>query len=294
MEIQPHRLVGPALEYAGLADLNFPGAALAYVGYRGARSAYNRYSSYRRNRAIDMAYGKRPSTSSTWIPGRGGRRAPIKRRRVGGIYRRRSFRNRGGMSDFNSKKSNNVSTHFQCIKDMPAYAWELDPTVATETAFQAFPYQLVNCPSFAFWRKMYKFYKLQWMKVEMHCTDRAVQGASSVNTDSVALVTSMASMLTSFNVRVHDFTETAKRTPQRTIFFKGVTGYEDFLETSDAETDLANVEANMRKIVLNTLFRSDAEAKLRPVISFGVIFKGLSHTAATQIGNSAAITARPT
>ena len=24
MEIQPHRLVGPALEYAGLADLNWP------------------------------------------------------------------------------------------------------------------------------------------------------------------------------------------------------------------------------------------------------------------------------
>ena len=97
------------------------------------------------------------------------------------------------------------------------------------------------------------------MKIDYHATDHALQAVSCVTTDTVVVPTTMDQVLIQNNSRIHDFTEHQKRTPSRTVFLKGVTGYEDFLETDNVATDLANVESNFRKINLNTIFRRESE-----------------------------------
>ena len=127
------------------------------------------------------------------------------------------------------------------------------------------------------------------MKIDYHATDHALQAVSCVTTDTVVVPTTMDQVLIQNNSRIHDFSEHQKRTPSRTVFLKGVTGYEDFLETDNVATDLANVESNFRKINLNTIFRSESGGTLRPVFSFGVVFKGESHSTREAVAASTAI-----
>lgn len=271
-------MVGPALEYAGLADLNWPGAALGYLGYRAARGGYN-YLSNRRSMQRQGTKRSRPGYN-TFRPG-ARRPPPFKARRRAAAYKPKKY---------GAGRQSNAGTKYVVLKDLHG-PWTLS---SGDSPQQFNPSCLTNCPSWGFHSKCYKYYKLLWMKIDYHTTDHAMQAASCVTTDTVVVPTTMNQILIQNNCRIHDFTEFQKRCPSRTVFLKGVTGYEDFLPTGDANTDLVNAEANYRKINLNTVFRSESGGQLKPVFSFGVLFKGESQTTREAVANSSAITsARP-
>ena len=126
-------------------NLNWPGAALAYGGYRAGRAAYNRVSNYRRDRRIDSMYGKRPSSSATWIPGRDGRHAPFKRARYGQKTMYKPRLSKGG-------RQSNAGTKYVVLKDLHG-PWGLG---SGDSPQQFKPADMINCPAWGYFKKCYK------------------------------------------------------------------------------------------------------------------------------------------
>jgi hypothetical protein len=176
-------------------------------------------------------------------------------------------------------RANDMNSHFQTLKYAPP---EFTFGTGTTKFHMVCPSQLQQCPGWSYWSGLFERYLIKWVKVEWKTSSNLVRGYSHASLDDTTLDTSLANIIKSPSVREHDFSDNARHTPQRTLKLSGAQAFKDFLQVSDANTDLGTYDGNTQvqtggthKFKIGLGVDGYGSGYIYPSITFGVIFRGL-------------------
>jgi len=239
-----------------MADLNWPGLALGYVGYRGVRAVYNRMPGYKRKS-----------------------NAPVNKFGFRNKIRRKSNRGFGGgprRSMYN--KHNDLDTKFCVLKLHEQFT----TAVTGEKLGLVKIGQLQACPAWTYYSNLFNRYKVQWMRFKLHSpTDVAVM-YTYVSMDDVDAPSSRDHILRSQSARVHDVCQN-RYAPGRTLKLRYAEAFNDFLDVDMANADIGNVDtAGSKKCKIGYSITGQYQRELQLSIEFGVTFRGLKDDGPTH------------
>lgn len=214
-----------------MADLNWPGLALGYVGYRGVRSI--------------MAYGKRKHPSN--VPNRFGFRNKIRRKtRYTPMYRQPAY-----------MKKNDMDRKFVMLKDL-----HTDPHPGNATTFGYFKLQDVQqMPAFQRFENLYSSFRIHKMTVKFHQGEYVHQAISMVSNTDQDAVTTQEFILRQPTCYIHNLSQNSRDvTPQRTL--KLITpgcadSWRDFISTNAVTSQIGDaITQGTKKAAIKYCFTS--------------------------------------
>lgn len=174
-------------------------------------------------------------------------------------------------------KANDMNTHFQVLTDAPE---TLSITSGTDKFGCVVPSMLPQCPGFPYWKGLFERYKIVWVKVQFRTSINGIIMMSHCSLDSTTLDTDLDNIMKSPSLRQHDLTEVAKHSAQRTLKLSGAQDWKDFLDCDTTNADLGTYSNQVttggtHKFKIGYGARAYGNAQIMPVVSFGVLFRGL-------------------
>jgi len=220
-------------------DLNWPGLALGYVGYRGVRAVYNRMPGYKRKQRSN-------------VPNKFGFRTKIRRKttRQTPMYRQPSY-----------AKMNDLDRKFVMLKDI--YTEQLP---GNTTVFGYFKLQdIQQMPAFQRFENLYSSFRIHKMTVKFFQGEYVHQAISMVSNTDQDAVTTQDFILRQPTCYIHNLSQNYRGAPpQRTM--KLITpgcadSWKDFISTNAVTAQIGNATTEgTKKAAIKYAFTSQNAA----------------------------------